>query len=1036
MLALLLLSVAVCAEPLLPPPRLLVRGAGAPLRIALRSQSGDFGDSGYVAGSYFTTNGLASAFRAQGHDARVVWPGQLDRLVPPRLRDAPVLEVRELSMSSRHAPVGSAREWVPDLVIVEGVTGDLVPLLVQIRVIWPDTVIAYWCLDLYAHVESMAEYILNLPYVDMFFTNSRSVEGMLRSKDRAVSFVPLAFNEATFYPSSQTLPPCSPDWFEGDLEKPLGCNLGDWAIYVGQWTEGKQQLGAFLSAVASSGVRLAIFGVGWDHAPRELAPFCHGTLPSKRLPDIYRQAGVVLAMTDDGQRRLGMVNNRVFEALACGAVVVSDSFPELQELFPREISNGVLRTYSLDHPSFRGHVQSVVQEAIAQSERLEWDAFVRDHSYHERASVMLQALRAPTRVFHTPRAMLVCALHLRVPGLPLEAFEQGYIDALRRLSAREDLASRTPGCASSESQEALDVFGETCGEEWSPGWLLYRRQLFSIASISLAQLASNVSEWEAFASQYLQSSQTGALPSLPVAGDRFASLRELAPRCDTTIVKSNWGWYGDTVFRAAFESSGPIVRLPSVLLVSGTAPPPPLREMLRYSCLVAETELYAKLLRTMGHPCVLVAFGVSGEALERGRDRVLRAGTWQRAFETDVLLQRYVHQGKHAFDVLMIASASSASREKRFERFMERCLEARRLNPSARCGAIGLQTAFEGNEQALFWRKQCQRHQIDAVPVLDSERLGSVLAASKTLAVPSSMHGGGERAVLEGLIAGVSAVEVETDNPKLAELLSRSAGQRSTAYALDIARAIAAANSYGHYASTLLSESLRLELFQLVSGAAPESEQLLPWNWFSRAALPLLDDGLEALPTAKTLYASAPVLVVTGPTLALFLGDGDGLRGALGTCCVTLNAAESSCSGDSRHRIIVDARSAFLEAPASVQLVTTVMRIVAIDRMATNHKPARTRPVRLVFLRSSGGALQMVERAKEVAQQLHPSQVFVVRDAQSQASDWTPSWVPPEWNENTRLLGLPLSWESARASTWNTIPDLRGKLGAPIASLV
>jgi hypothetical protein len=31
------------------------------------------------------------------------------------------------------------------------------------------------------------------------------------------------------------------------------------------------------------------------------------------------------------QRRLGMVNNRVFEALACGAVLVSDCFPALLE---------------------------------------------------------------------------------------------------------------------------------------------------------------------------------------------------------------------------------------------------------------------------------------------------------------------------------------------------------------------------------------------------------------------------------------------------------------------------------------------------------------------------------------------------------------------------------------------------------------------------------------------------------------------------------------------------------------------------------
>ena len=32
------------------------------------------------------------------------------------------------------------------------------------------------------------------------------------------------------------------------------------------------------------------------------------------------------------QRELGMVNNRVFEALSCGAVVLSDCFPALEQL--------------------------------------------------------------------------------------------------------------------------------------------------------------------------------------------------------------------------------------------------------------------------------------------------------------------------------------------------------------------------------------------------------------------------------------------------------------------------------------------------------------------------------------------------------------------------------------------------------------------------------------------------------------------------------------------------------------------------------
>ena len=36
-----------------------------------------------------------------------------------------------------------------------------------------------------------------------------------------------------------------------------------------------------------------------------------------------------LPLSDIVQRQLGMVNNRVFEALSCGAVLLSDCFPAL-----------------------------------------------------------------------------------------------------------------------------------------------------------------------------------------------------------------------------------------------------------------------------------------------------------------------------------------------------------------------------------------------------------------------------------------------------------------------------------------------------------------------------------------------------------------------------------------------------------------------------------------------------------------------------------------------------------------------------------
>lgn len=41
---------------------------------------------------------------------------------------------------------------------------------------------------------------------------------------------------------------------------------------------------------------------------------------------------VVLASAIQSQSDLGMINNRIFEALACGAIVISDNYTALYEL--------------------------------------------------------------------------------------------------------------------------------------------------------------------------------------------------------------------------------------------------------------------------------------------------------------------------------------------------------------------------------------------------------------------------------------------------------------------------------------------------------------------------------------------------------------------------------------------------------------------------------------------------------------------------------------------------------------------------------
>lgn len=83
----------------------------------------------------------------------------------------------------------------------------------------------------------------------------------------------------------------------------------------------------------------------------------------------------------------------------------------------------------------------------------------------------------------------------------------------------------------------------------------------------------------------------------------------------------------------------------------------------------------------------------------------------------------------------------------------------------------------------------CQKNGVIVLPRVKYEVMPYLYNASKTLYIPSTLDGGGERAVLEGLACGIN---VEVDNPKLLELLRNQKKRLSTAedYALALKRGI------------------------------------------------------------------------------------------------------------------------------------------------------------------------------------------------------------------------------------------------------
>lgn len=75
-----------------------------------------------------------------------------------------------------------------------------------------------------------------------------------------------------------------------------------------------------------------MWGPGWrDYLPKSAIGGDY--LPNELLPQKYAEASVVLSDHFPDMARLGFINNRVFEAVATGARVISDQVAGLNDVF-------------------------------------------------------------------------------------------------------------------------------------------------------------------------------------------------------------------------------------------------------------------------------------------------------------------------------------------------------------------------------------------------------------------------------------------------------------------------------------------------------------------------------------------------------------------------------------------------------------------------------------------------------------------------------------------------------------------------------
>lgn len=202
-----------------------------------------------------------------------------------------------------------------DLIVIEG-WFPLIHEFIQLsRSFSPKCVIIYYLLDpIYPGIIE----IRNMD-VDGFLTNSKVVETEM-SSDYFIQYIALAADSNNLKP----LP---------NIERQFG------AVYVGAggiMINKKPQLRDMLLHAAPFG--LAIYGSHWENVlPKILRSYWKGSLPKDLLSQAYSSSDVVLAHTIDTQSKYGMINNRIFEALSCGSLLISEYSDVLNEEFKDNI---------------------------------------------------------------------------------------------------------------------------------------------------------------------------------------------------------------------------------------------------------------------------------------------------------------------------------------------------------------------------------------------------------------------------------------------------------------------------------------------------------------------------------------------------------------------------------------------------------------------------------------------------------------------------------------------------------------------------
>nr|MDJ0515286.1 glycosyltransferase [Trichodesmium sp. MO_231.B1] len=180
----------------------------------------------------------------------------------------------------------------------------------------------------------------------------------------------------------QTLLQCTdPNLFYPDKE---GYEEVGEILFVGNSRKVYRQI---VKDAVESGLKVDVYGTNWDN----LLPsgYLKGEyIPNEILRRYYSKCSILLNDHWDTMREKGFISNRLFDAAACGATIISDKIAGLEKVFGNKIS-----TYNS-----REYLPKVVKDCWQQKsqngrEKLELAKYIREnHSFDKRVGEMLEAI--------------------------------------------------------------------------------------------------------------------------------------------------------------------------------------------------------------------------------------------------------------------------------------------------------------------------------------------------------------------------------------------------------------------------------------------------------------------------------------------------------------------------------------------------------------------------------------------------------------------------------------------------------------------